>query len=238
MYGILRTPAHRREWSPVVILVPGLDSVKEELHQAGNDFLRRGLAVLAIDGPGQGEMAFDHPMRPDYEIVIGHAIDYLESCPDLDAGRVGLLGAGLGGYYALRAAACEPRVEATIAVAAIYDLVGDFDRLPRLIRQAFIARSGCTSESKALAKLASFNLAGVLNKGHCPLLLIAGRMGDPAPAEDAARMAEEAGGAVMLWLFEEGTPACDNIVYRQRPQRADWMHDHLYCLPPSQPWLP
>ena len=151
---------------------------------------------------------------------------------------MGLFGVGLGGYYALRAAACELRVKATIAVAAMYDLLGDFDRLPRLIRQAFIARSGSTSESKALAKLATFNLAGVLNKVRCPLLLIAGRMSDPAPAEDATRIAEEAGGAATLWLFEEGTLACDNIVYKQRPQRADWIHDQLYCLPPSQPWLP
>ena len=108
----------------------------------------------------------------------------------------------------------------------------------RLIREAIIARSGSTSEPKALAKLASFNLTGVLNHARCPLLLIAGCLGDPAPAEDAARMAEEAGGAATLWLFEDGTPACDNIVYKHWPQRADWIHDHLYRLPPSQLWLP
>ena len=53
MYGILRKPWHMPK-PPVVILVPGLDSVKEELHIYGDDFLRRGMAVLAIDGPGQG----------------------------------------------------------------------------------------------------------------------------------------------------------------------------------------
>ncbi|HJT55412.1 MAG TPA: alpha/beta hydrolase [Ktedonobacteraceae bacterium] len=238
LYGILRTPHRRYDWCPVVILVPGLDSVKEELHQAGNDLLQRDMAVLAIDGPGQGEMEFEYPMRHDYEAVIRHAIDYLETRPELDAGRVGLLGIGLGGYYALRSTAYEPRVKATIAVAPVYDLVGDFDRLPRLIRDAFIARSGSTSVFQALAKLESFHLAGVMNKVRCPLLIIVGRTGDPAPAEDAAYLTEEAGEAAALWLFEEGNPTCDNIVYRQRPQRADWMHDQLYRLPPSQPWLP
>src|SRR5437588_11913090 len=60
MYGVLRKPWHTPK-PPVVILVPGLDSVKEELHIYGDDFLRRGMAVLAIDGPGQGEMEFEYP---------------------------------------------------------------------------------------------------------------------------------------------------------------------------------
>src|SRR6202008_1332661 len=67
MYGILRKPRQALN-PPVVILVPGLDSVKEELHLYGDDFLRRGMAVLAIDGPGQGEMEFEFPLRHDYEV--------------------------------------------------------------------------------------------------------------------------------------------------------------------------
>src|ERR1700738_1040304 len=84
MYGIFRKPWHTPR-PPVVILVPGLDSVKEELHVYGEDFLRRGMAVLAIDGPGQGEMEFEFPLRNDYEVPVRHAVDYLESRPDVDA---------------------------------------------------------------------------------------------------------------------------------------------------------
>src|SRR5205807_3263154 len=88
MYGVLRKPWHTPK-PAVVILVPGLDSVKEELHSYGDDFLRRGMAVLAIDGPGQGEMEFEHAMRFDYEVSIKYAIDYLASRPDTDASRLG-----------------------------------------------------------------------------------------------------------------------------------------------------
>src|SRR5260221_7529721 len=76
MYGILRKPWHTPK-GPVVIVVPGLDSVKEELHTYGDDFLRRGMAVLAIDGPGQGEMELEYPLRHDYEVTIRCAIHYL-----------------------------------------------------------------------------------------------------------------------------------------------------------------
>src|SRR6266851_10408182 len=120
MYGVLRKPWHTPK-PPVVILVPGLDSVKEEMHVYGDDFLRRGMAVLAIDGPGQGEMEFEYPMRFDYEIPIKHAIDYLETKIDVDASRVGLMGVSLGGYYVVRAAAFERRVKATISNGGAYN---------------------------------------------------------------------------------------------------------------------
>ncbi|HEX6484298.1 MAG TPA: alpha/beta fold hydrolase [Ktedonobacteraceae bacterium] len=228
LYGILRKPWHTPK-PPVVILVPGLDSVKEEMHNYGNDFLQRGMAVLAIDGPGQGEMEFEHPMRHDYEVAIRHAIDYLENRPDVDASRVGLMGVSMGGYYAPRAAAFESRVKAAIAVAGGYNIVGHFDRLPRLTRDAFIARTGSTSEPEALAKLEAFNLAGVMDKIHCPLLIIMGRRDRLIPPADAERMAAEAGGEAELWMFEDGNHVCNNIVYKHRPQMADWMRGKLHA---------
>jgi 2,6-dihydroxypseudooxynicotine hydrolase len=228
MYGILRKPWHTPK-PPVVILVPGLDSVKEEMHNYGNDFLQRGMAVLAIDGPGQGEMEFEHPMRHDYEVPVRYAIDYLEGRPDVDASRVGLMGVSMGGYYAPRAAAFEPRVQAAIAVAGGYNIVGHFDRLPRLTRDAFIARTGSTSEPEALAKLESFNLAGVMEKVRCPLLVIMGRLDRLIPPADAEKMVSEAGGAAELWMFEDGNHVCNNIIYKHRPQMADWMRDKLHA---------
>jgi dipeptidyl aminopeptidase/acylaminoacyl peptidase len=226
MYGILRKPWHTPK-PPVVILVPGLDSVKEELHSYGDDFLRRGMAVLAIDGPGQGEMEFEHPMRFDYEVPAGYAIDYLESRPDVDASRVGLMGVSLGGYYAPRAAAFEPRVKAAIANCGGYNFVSHFERLPALTRAAFIHRLKAASESEARAKLEAFNLEGVMEKVQCPLLVIMGRRDRLVPPEDATRMAAEAGEAAELWMFEDGNHVCNNIIYKYRPQQADWMGSRL-----------
>src|SRR5579884_3870564 len=115
MWGVLRKPWHTPK-PPVVILVPGLDSVKEELHAYGNDFLARGMAVLAIDGPGQGEMEFDHAMRYDYEVPLGRVLDYLATRTDVDSSRVGAMGVSFGGYYALRASAFDERLRAVIAI--------------------------------------------------------------------------------------------------------------------------
>ena len=226
MYGILRKPWHAPK-PPVVILVPGLDSVKEEMHNYGEDFLKRGMAVLAIDGPGQGEMEFDHAMRFDYEVPVRYAIDYLESRPDVDAKRVGLMGVSLGGYYAPRAAAFEPRLKASIANCGGYNFAGHFDRLPGHTRAAFIHRLKADNQADALEKLRAFNLQGVMEQIHTPLLIIMGRLDRLVPYQDAERMAAEASRVAELWMFEDGNHVCNNIPYKHRPQQADWMRDKL-----------
>lgn len=226
MFGIFRKPWHALR-PPVVILIPGLDSVKEELHAYGDDFLRRGMAVLALDGPGQGEMEFEHPMRFDYEVAVRAAIDYLETRPDVASDRVGLLGVSLGGYYAPRAAAFEPRVQAAISLAGWYTIAPHYDQAPLLTREAFVARLKVRDQSEARAALGQFTLDGLMQKVRCPLLVIMGRQDRVVPPEEAEHIAASAGGKTELWMFEDGNHVCNNIPYRHRPQAADWMQRHL-----------
>lgn len=226
MPGILRKPWHIPR-PPVVIMIPGLDSVKEELHGYGEDFLRRGMAVLAIDGPGQGEMEFRYPMRHDYEVPVRHAIDYLERRPDVDAGRVGLMGVSLGGYYALRAAAFEPRVKAAIGVAGAYNLADHFAQCPVLTREAFTFRLRAPDQAAARTMLETFDLQGVMERVTCPLLIVMGRQDRLIRPQDAERMVSEAGGEAELWMFDDGNHVCNNIIYKYRPQQADWMRRKL-----------
>jgi dienelactone hydrolase len=226
LVGILRKPWHAPK-PPVVILVPGLDSVKEEMHSYGNDFLRRGMAVLALDGPGQGEGEFEYPMRYDYEVPIKYTIDYLEARPDIDAQRVGLMGVSLGGYYAPRAAAFEHRLKAIIGNCGGYNFSSRFEHLPGHTRATFIYRIKGEDDADAMNKLKKFNLEGVMDKIECPYLIIMGRRDRLVPPADAERMAAEADKVAELWMFEDGNHVCNNIIYKHRPQQADWMRDKL-----------
>lgn len=226
IWGVLRKPRQVTR-PPVVLLVPGLDSVKEELHSYADDFLRRGMATLAIDGPGQGEMEFERPMRFDYEVVARAAIDLLERQPDLDARRIGMLGVSLGGYYAPRAAAFEPRIRALIALAGPYSVPDAFDQMPTLTQEAFIHRSGASSRADAIERLRSFTLEGVLSRVKAPTLVIMGRQDRVIPPQDAERVARELGGPVDLWMLDEGNHVCNNIPYKHRPQMTDWMRRQL-----------
>ena len=225
--AILRRPPHVPH-APLVILAPGLDSVKEELHRYGNDMLRRGLAVLAMDGPGQGELEFDLPLRPDYEVPIRYVLDYLESRNDIDAHRVGLLGVSLGGFFAARAAAEEPRLRAVVMLASGYDLAQHFDRYPLLTQEAFIYRLKATDEAMAREKLREFTLEGKTSRITCPFLVIGGRRDRLFPPEDAERVAREVGAQAELWMFDDGNHVCNNIPYKYRPQQADWLRAALH----------
>ena len=227
MYGVLRKPWHTPK-PPVVILVPGLDSVKEELHTYGDDFLRRGMAVLAIDGPGQGEMEFEYPLRHDYEVPVKYAIDYLAGRPDVDVKRVGLMGVSFGGQFAVRAAAFEPRLKAVIENCGPYNQSTNFKNRPIISRDTMVHRLKAANEEDALKKLQQFNLQGVADKVMCPLLVIQGRRDRLVPADQGERIAAEAGSRAELWMFEDGNHVCNNIPYKHRPQQADWMRQKLY----------
>ena len=137
----LRLPAGV-DRSPLVILIPGLDSTKEEFFNFERVFLDRGLATLSLDGPGQGEAGFESPIRHDYEVAVATALEALADEPRVDLERVGAAGVSLGGYYAPRAAAFEPRLKAVAGVSGPRNFGALWDDLPELTRESFAHYSG------------------------------------------------------------------------------------------------
>jgi len=120
LYGVLRRPTGVQR-PPVVVMCMGMDSAKEEMATNEYHFLRRDIATLAFDGPGQGEAEYDLPIRPDYEKAVSAVCDFIETRTDLDAARIAVWGVSFGGYYAPRAAAFEKRLKACIAISGPFD---------------------------------------------------------------------------------------------------------------------
>ena len=116
------TPAGEGPFKTLV-MVDGYEGTKEELFFAGGvAALRRGYAVLLIDGPGQGGALIAQGLvfRPDWEAVVTPQIDWLLTRPDVDPERISLMGRSWGGYLAPRAATAEHRIAAVVADAAQY----------------------------------------------------------------------------------------------------------------------
>src|SRR6266545_6235172 len=148
LYGNLRKPAGIAR-PPIAVMCMGLDSAKEEMDDYENRFLKRGVATLAFDGPGQGEAEYDFAVCPEYEKPVKAVVDFIETRSDVDAKRVGIWGVSFGGYYAPRAAAFEKRLKACIALAGPYDLAAIWEGLPELTREAFRARSHLATSEEA-----------------------------------------------------------------------------------------
>ncbi len=211
---------------PVVLLVPGLDSVKEELFAMEQDFLRRGMATLTVDGPGQGESAPRFPIRADWSSVVRPIIDALDARSDVDAGRVGLMGISMGGIYGPLAAAREKRIRALVALAGPYDLSECWPALNPLTRAGYVFYTKSRDEAEAFERSRSLALHGVLAQVDQPLLVIHGAKDRLFPPEQAERIAREAPNATLL-MYPDGNHVCNNITYKYRPAMADWMSERL-----------
>jgi len=224
--GILRRPAGAAR-PPIVVMCMGLDSAKEEMESYESLFLARGLATLAFDGPGQGESEYDFAIRGDYEVAVKAVIDWLERRQDVDAGKIGLWGVSLGGYYAPRAAAFEKRVKACIGLSGPYDFGAIWDALPELTRETFRVRSKCATQDDARRHALTLSMRGVAQQITCPLYLVAGKQDRLVPWQDAERVARETSGPVELVAIEDGNHVANNRVYKYRTQSADWMAQQL-----------
>ena len=225
--AILRRPAGPGSRFPVLVMIPGLDSAKEELEAYELPFLARGMATLLVDGPGQGEAEYDFAIRGDYEVAAAAICDWLEAQSDLDSGRIGMWGVSLGGYYAPRAAAYEKRIRACISLAGPYDWSTNWDALPELTREAFRVRSHLATETEAKAHAATLTLKDAASRIKCPIFLVAGKQDRLVPWQDAQRIAAEVRGPVELLVVEDGNHIANNRPYRYRLRTADWMAAQL-----------
>jgi esterase/lipase len=230
----LRRP-HGVATPPVVLLIAGLDSSKEEFHTFSRLFLRRGVATLAFDGPGQGEVEFELPIEPAYERPVGAVLDWLATRGDVDGTRVAAAGVSLGGYYAARAAAFEPRLACAVAMGGPHAFATNFEDVPSLTRQAFQVRSHSADMETARQRASLLTLEGVAPRIRMPFLVVFGKQDRLIPFQDAERLyAEIASSDKRLEMYEEGNHVVNNIPEAYRPLVADWVADHLPMKRPAR----
>lgn len=227
LVGVLRLPAGSGP-HPVVLMIPGLDSTKEELGSTEETFLQRGLATFSVDGPGQGEAEYDLPIRGDWEAPAEALLSALAQVREVDTERLGVWGVSLGGYYAPRvAAALGARVKACVALAGPFDFGDCWDGLPLLTRKTFEVRSRAGGEDEAHRIASTLSLAGQAGDITAPLLIVFGRQDRLIPWRHAERLREAAGGEVELRMLENGNHGCANVAPWHRPYTADWLAARL-----------
>jgi len=195
---------------PCVICVGGLDGSKDELlPRVTRAALERGLALLLIDMPGQGETLRLRglPNRPDCEAPVARCVDWLQGRGDIDAQRIALYGASLGGVYAARAASGEKRLKAVVSDSLVFDLHAAFSQ-----RLAVDAQGdwgllqwvfGCNSPQAVVEKSRQFRMADFLGAIACPYLIVQGEHDflGLQTAVDACEYAQKAGVDVRLKVF-------------------------------------
>jgi pimeloyl-ACP methyl ester carboxylesterase len=121
-YGGATLPAYRLPGvgsasRGTVLLHGGFDSLIEEFYAIWERIAASGFDVIAYEGPGQGGaralggLTFDHDWEKPVAAVLDHfAVD-----------RAAMGGMSMGGYWALRAAGREPRIDRVVSWPPVYD---------------------------------------------------------------------------------------------------------------------
>jgi dienelactone hydrolase len=204
--------------TPCVVFFDGLDVTKEILFVMGTpELIKRGVSVLLVDGPGTGEAIRFRNMvlRHDYDRAGSACIDYLETRPDVEPKKIGIVAVSLGGYYAPRCASLEPRFAACIAWGAIWDyqavwkqrIEAQFNASMSVPGHHIMWILGTDSLDDALQRLEKFKLDGVVQQMRCPFLLCHGEDDEQIPLKDAQALFDACGSAdktFRVFTSEEG----------------------------------
>jgi len=232
--GYLHMPEHPAtgEPPPCVIMVNGADSVKEEYHNWARQFVRRGLAVMTVDGPGQGEMVGVIPMQPEaWERPMGACIDALSKGGRVDPGRIGIWGSSMGGFLVLQAAAYEPRLRAAISSGGFYDF-RDYRYWPISTQLNVMEDLMLDSLSEARSYVAEkCTLDGAVERIEAPYLVIHGARDELVGVEEGRQMATGPRGEFVN--FEDGFHTCTNYNADLVRLMCDWMAEKLHADVPA-----
>lgn len=223
--GYLRRPAGV-EAPPLVVLIPGLESTKEQFSTYEPYFLERGLATLSFEGPGQGEARYALPFSAGaYARAVAALAATVASLP-VDANRVAVVGTSFGGHLALRHASLFPGLRAVVDISGPYDL-RDFEAMQPVLQDGFADLVGASTRAEAARLLADVTLDGALEALAVPVLVLHGGRDRIVPPEHGERIAAALGGRAELRLEPEGTHSCNNLHMVVRPAVADWVCTRL-----------
>ena len=240
-------PGYRGGRIPAVVSLPGMDSFKEMgVAVYGDRWLSRGLAVLAVDGPGQ----YESPVLEIYFsmsawIDTGKAVvDWLTRRTEIDPSRIGLSGNSFGSFFGTIAAAHEPRLRA-VAVSAVCHEPGFhtiFEEASPTFKMRFMYMSGITDEAKFDEFRQSMTWEGHADRIRVPYLCVAGEFDELSPLEYTDRLMKALPGPKRLVVYQDSRHSVGNVPAANLGPfppilMADWMAASLSGQSfPSEKW--
>jgi alpha-beta hydrolase superfamily lysophospholipase len=195
-------PARHAGPHPVVVMLNGATTTKEELLLWADPFLDAGIAVISLDWPGTGE-ASNILLTAECDDVTDGLIELAAGDDELDPEAITLLGFSLGGSVAIKAAALDRRIGACIAVTPPYEPRAWIRYVNPIVRQQLMLLAKDPAWVDDL--LAEFSLAEVIGKLQSPLLVFGAGRDLVVPPEEALHLAAAAGETATLVWYPGGS---------------------------------
>lgn len=184
-----------------------MDGFKEMMHSLyGDRFLERGIASLAIDGPGQGECCVRdiHVTATNFKDTGRAALAWMRAQPELDPDRIALFGVSFGSFWATQVASIDDRVKGC-AVAYVCHEPGAntiFNMASPTFKLRFMYMAGYEDEDEFDKFAETLTLQGIGEQIKCPYLVIAGEDDELSPIEYTYELLETIKAPKQLLLYQ------------------------------------
>ena len=226
MDGWLVTPKVMRPEQPIVLMIPGATAFKDSFVRGADGWLMNGFAVLIMDGPGQGTTRFFNNgyLEVEVENAYSKMVDFIKA--DGRFGKICIYGGSTGGYYVIRAAAVDKRIDLCIANGGSYAPVEILD-YSMDYRHKFAVLSGVTDdEMDDIFK--KMTLDGFADQVECPLLVLHGEADDIFKVESAKRIYDEAKSKDKTFVaYPDAWHCCAGSGSKAMRLTMDWLNEHF-----------
>jgi esterase FrsA len=211
--GYLRLPKDVRP-APMVLMINGTDSRKEDEVQGHDGLYRSGIGVVAVDMPGTGES----PVKADVgsERIFSRVLDYLATRPEVDSKRIVAWGVSYGGHWSANLAYVErARLRgAVVQGGPIHDYyTAEWQKkslgTPEYLFDLFAARAAIygvesLDEFYAYGPRLSLKTQGFVGQPSAPMLVLNGEKDTQVPISDLYVLLQSGGTAKWSWVNPDG----------------------------------
>jgi pimeloyl-ACP methyl ester carboxylesterase len=227
---------------PTLLACGGMDSTRETLvSRAGDPWLERGFAVLAVDGPGQGESAIRGVhVTPGAWIRAGEALtDWLLSRPEVDDDRLVCAGRSFGSLWMTQVAATQPAFRGCSVALPVFEPGARtlFEQAAPTFKARHMWMAGLYHDEDAFDEMAAgYDLRPLIRDMSVPWQVVGGAADELSPPEWVAEMARLCPSPVSRTSYAGARHSMSESPATAlgppwRGLSVDWLHDRVMGVP-------
>ncbi len=223
---------------PCVLHIGGMDGSKENMVALfGDAALSRGMAVLALDGPGQGETRNRGVTisSNNFAAAAETAVQWLADRPEIDAERIVIRGSSFGTYYGTVAAAgLKDKIKGYCGTGVCQEPGCDtiFNAASPIFKVRFMFMAGYEDEDAFDEFRQEFDLRKVARDITAPYMIVAGEADQLSPIQYTYELFDLIEAPKRLVVYQDADHSMGNASSGELGENRDslvydWLRDRV-----------
>jgi dienelactone hydrolase len=229
---------------PTLLACGGMDAPREiVVSRVGDPWLERGFAVLAVDGPGQGEAAINGVHVTDTNWVdAGEAlVAWLRGRPEVDDDRLVCAGTSFGSFWMSQVAATQPVFKGCSVALPVFEPGAGtiFGSAAPTFKARHMWMAGLWDDEAAFDRMVGgYDLRPLVREMSVPWQVVGGAADELSPSSWVPEIARLNPAPTSVTLYAGGrhamteTPAAA-LGPSWRGLAVDWLHDRVLGREPA-----